>query len=137
MGEKRMTRLAIASLALVMAAATSSAQADLIPKLGPRIDYPSLASLLSSEDARALLIDVRTAEEYAEGHIPGAILIPYDEIGARFSEPDKARPIVVYCHSGRRSAIAASTLKDMGYANVSDFGAVSDWQGDLRKGNEP
>ncbi len=107
------------------------------PSLKPAIGYAELSRLLSDPKNEIRLVDVRTAEEFADGHIPGAELLPYDEIKALFSEPKKDRPIVVYCRSGRRSAIAANELRKMGYKNVSDFGAVSDWKGKLTKGSKP
>jgi phage shock protein E len=109
-------------LALGLATAAPSAI-----RLPPTIGDKALAELLADKASRVLLLDVRTPQEYAEGHIPGAELIPYDELAAKFKEADKGRPIVVYCRSGRRSAIAADTLKDMGYTNVSDFGGYTNW----------
>lgn len=119
------------TLAAALIAILAGLGAAAAPKLSPAIDERGLKALLGDRGASALLLDVRTAEEYAAGHIPGAELLPYDEIRSRFAEPDKARPIVVYCRSGRRSAIARSTLMEMGYRNVSDFGAVSRWSGKL------
>lgn len=105
------------------------------------IDPASLPAALSYEDLARLLavpglrlLDVRTAEEYAAGHIPGASLAPYDAIdAASFAEGDKAAPIVVYCRSGRRSALAKATLESLGYTNVSDFGGIDNWKGALEK----
>lgn len=76
-----------------------------------------------------VLLDVRTAEEYAQGHIEGAILLPDSDIEARAAQvlPDKDAAIYVYCRSGRRSAAAAAQLAGMGYANVYDFGGIIDW----------
>ena len=96
-------------------------------------DEAALKRLLADRLSRVLLLDVRTQEEFAEGRIPGAVLMPYDEIAARFAEPDRARPIVVYCRSGRRSAVAAQTLRSMGYTNVADFGGISNWRGALER----
>jgi phage shock protein E len=75
----------------------------------------------------AVLIDVRTPGEFASGAAPGAVNIPLDEIQARISEvvPDKDKPIVLYCHSGARAAVAAKTLRRAGYANVSNVGTLS------------
>ncbi|MDE6365113.1 MAG: rhodanese-like domain-containing protein [Lachnospiraceae bacterium] len=79
-----------------------------------------------------LLVDVREADEYAYGHIEGALLIPYGEIGERAETelPDKEQTILVYCRSGRRSSIAAQTLTDLGYTDVRDFGGIIDWSYD-------
>jgi phage shock protein E len=81
------------------------------------------------------VIDVRTKEEYASGHIPGSILIPFDEIKAKAGQlpQDKNTEIVVYCRSGRRSAIAADTLIALGYNRIYDMGAISSWTYGLEK----
>ena len=70
-----------------------------------------------------IIVDVRTKEEYQEGHVVGAINIPYDEIDENVNL-DKTKTIYVYCKSGRRSAVAYQTLKDLGYT-VEDLGAYS------------
>lgn len=77
-----------------------------------------------------ILIDARTEEEYAEGHIEGAILIPEYEIEERANSvlPDKDALILVYCRSGRRSKIASEALARLGYTNVKEFGGIIDWQ---------
>ena len=76
-----------------------------------------------------IILDVRTQEEYDEGHIPGAILIPNTEIEARAEEelPDKNQLILVYCRSGRRSKLAAEALVELGYTNIKEFGGIIDW----------
>jgi rhodanese-related sulfurtransferase len=74
----------------------------------------------------ALLIDVRTASEYAAGHVAGAINIPVDDLSSRLSEISIDRQIVVYCASGTRSARAAQTLCGAGY-QVYDLGPMSKW----------
>lgn len=81
------------------------------------------------------VIDVRTPDEYAAGHIPGSLLIPFDEIKVKSDQlpQDKNTEIVVYCRSGRRSAIAADTLISLGYAKIYDLGAVSSWTYGLEK----
>ena len=80
-----------------------------------------------------VLLDVRTQEEYNAGYIAGAILLPYDEIKAKATIvlPDKEKEIVLYCRSGRRSAIAKKALLDLGYQKVIDFGGVKRWEGEL------
>jgi phage shock protein E len=84
-----------------------------------------------------ILVDVRTPEEYEFGHIPTAINIPVSEIGNRPPTQDRKALIVVYCRSGSRSATAARILRDLGYGNVVDFGAVSRWEKLLVEGSEP
>ena len=102
-----------------------------VRSLPPRIGYDALAALMAN--GSVLLLDVRTQEEFDAGHIPGAVLAPYDALQTAFAEPDKNRPIVVYCRSGRRSAIAAETLSRMGYADIADFGSIDSWKGPLRR----
>ncbi len=128
--------LLFASILLASCAvSTSSTKPALIEQQVDQkaISFSSLSSLLSDPAANLLLLDVRTSEEYADGHIPGAILKPYDEIAASFVEADKSRPVAVYCRSGRRSAIAVETLRGMGYTNVSDLGGITGWNGPLEK----
>ena len=77
-----------------------------------------------------IIIDARTKEEFAEGHIENAILIPEYEIKDRAEKelPDKEQLILVYCRSGRRSKIASEELVKLGYTNVKEFGGIIDWQ---------
>lgn len=76
-----------------------------------------------------ILLDVRTQEEYDQGHIPGAVVIPDTEIEAKAEEvlPDKDQLILVYCRSGRRSKNAAQILVELGYTNIKEFGGIIDW----------
>ena len=76
-----------------------------------------------------IILDTRTQEEYDEGHIPGAILIPYDKITEKAEGilTDKDQLILVYCRSGRRSKIAAADLVKLGYTNIKEFGGIIDW----------
>ena len=75
------------------------------------------------------ILDVRDQEEFDEGHIPGAMLLPYTEIESKAEKflPDKNAQILVYCRSGRRSKIAAESLVALGYTNVKEFGGIIDW----------
>ena len=76
-----------------------------------------------------IILDVRSRQEYEEGHIPGAMLIPDSEIKdrAEVELPDKAQLILVYCRSGRRSKLAAQALVELGYTNIMEFGGIIDW----------
>lgn len=76
-----------------------------------------------------VILDVREADEFAKGHIEGAIQISYTELEDRAEAelPDKDQTILVYCRSGRRSAIAAQSLVKLGYTDVRDFGGILDW----------
>lgn len=82
-----------------------------------------------SGDEPPFLLDVRTAQEYEEGHIEGSVLIPVSELAARIAElpQDKDAPIVIYCRSGRRSADATPILFAQGYTNVYDLGGIISW----------
>ena len=76
----------------------------------------------------ALLVDVRTPEEYSAGHIDGALNIPVGELGARLSElGDQKGAIVLYCRSGARSAKAKTLLESKGFTSVVNLGAMSSW----------
>ena len=82
-----------------------------------------------------IILDTREQDEFDEGHIPGAILIPYTEIENKAEEmlPDKDKLILVYCRSGRRSKIAAEALSKLGYTNVKEFGGSRDWPYEVEK----
>ncbi|MBQ7331465.1 MAG: rhodanese-like domain-containing protein [Oscillospiraceae bacterium] len=76
-----------------------------------------------------IILDTRTQEEYDESHIPGALLIPHDEIKEKAEDvlTDKNQLILVYCRSGRRSKLAAEALAELGYTNIKEFGGIIDW----------
>ena len=84
--------------------------------------------IMDSEEGY-IILDVRTQDEYNQGHISGAILIPDTEIKAKAEEvlTDKDQLILVYCRSGRRSKIAAEALVELGYTNIKEFGGIIDW----------
>ena len=90
---------------------------------------PEEAKEIMNQDGSYVILDVREQDEYDEGHIEGALLLPYTEIEKRAGEelPEKDQLILVYCRSGRRSAIAAKSLTEMGYTNIKDFGGIIDW----------
>ncbi|MCL2672313.1 MAG: rhodanese-like domain-containing protein [Clostridiales bacterium] len=103
----------------------------------PSLATPPVYQKISANDAKQImdsgeeyiLLDVRTEEEFAEGHIKGAILIPDYELADRAETelPNKDARILIYCRSGRRSANAANALIELGYTNVYDFGGIIDW----------
>ena len=84
--------------------------------------------IMDSEEGY-IILDTRTQAEYDEGHIPGAIVIPHDEITDRAEEelPHKNQLLLVYCRSGRRSKLAAEALVELGYTNIKEFGGIIDW----------
>lgn len=87
------------------------------------------AKEIIDSETECVILDVREADEFAEGHIEGAIQLSYTEIDdkAEYVLADKEQLILVYCRSGRRSAIAAESLLKLGYKNVKDFGGIIDW----------
>lgn len=91
------------------------------------------AKEMMDENPKTTILDVRTQEEFNTGHIEGALLIPYEKIaeGVKADLTDQSATILVYCRSGRRSAIASKTLADLGYTDVYDFGGVLDWNYEL------
>ena len=93
------------------------------------------AAVMMTEEKSYIILDVRRPDEYAEGHIPGAINVPNEEIGAADIPelPDKAQLILVYCRSGRRSKEAAEKLVGLGYTNIVEFGGILDWKGEIEK----
>ena len=93
------------------------------------------AKALMDSESGYVIIDARTQEEYDQGHISGAILIPEYEIADRAEKelPDKDQLILVYCRSGRRSKIAAEELVKLGYTNVKEFGGIIDWEYEIVK----
>ncbi|UCF99227.1 MAG: rhodanese-like domain-containing protein [Spirochaetaceae bacterium] len=96
-----------------------------------RLSSEKLAEIIASGDPNTYLVDVRTEEEYKSGAIPSAINIPFDVIADNLPTQDRSARIIVYCRSGNRSGIAYETLAELGYANVLDFGGVSNWRGEL------
>lgn len=90
---------------------------------------------MMARDDGHIIVDVRRKDEYDEGHIPGAVLIPNESINTEKPAelPDLDQVILVYCRTGRRSKEAAQKLFDMGYTNVYEFGGITDWTGEVVK----
>lgn len=87
-------------------------------------------------DENYILLDVRRADEFESGHIPGAVNLPNEEIGTEEipSLPDKTQTIYIYCRSGNRSKQAADKLLALGYTNLIEFGGIIDYTGELEYG---
>ena len=94
------------------------------------------ADSMMEEESGYIILDVRTAQEYSEKHIPGAINIPNETIGTEDIPelPDIEQLILVYCRSGNRSKQAAEKLVKLGYTNIVEFGGVHDWTGETVSG---
>ena len=107
-------------------------------KNGKKAEYKKITSDEAKkmmETQKVIVVDVRTLEEYNEGHIPNAISIPLETIEnkAEVKLKNKDDLILVYCRSGRRSREAALKLIENGYTNVIDFGGIKDWNGEVVK----
>ena len=83
----------------------------------------------------AVLLDVRTAEEYAGGHIPGSVNVPLGKLEGVDQTAKKDTPLFVYCYSGARSASAAAELEGNGYESVRNIGGIAGWRGPVEKGS--
>ncbi len=99
-----------------------------------QITQDEAVKMMGSEGGH-VIVDVRRPDEFAEGHIPGAVNIPNENIGSVPPEelPDLSQTILVYCRTGRRSKEASQKLADMGYSNVYEFGGIVDWTGEVVK----
>ena len=122
--------LSVILSALLLTACTESANST-----GYKQITMSEAVKLMEKEQNYIILDVRRADEYAEGHIPGAINVANESISTEEipSLPDKAQLILVYCRSGRRSKEAAEKLVKLGYTNIVEFGGILDWKGEIEK----
>lgn len=125
---KKMLLLVLAAVLAISAVcfAQSPANAEGYEKITPQQAKARMA------EPGVIVLDVRMQQEYDAGHIANAVLLPLPLIEAGDAAvakalPDKDAEILVYCRSGRRSAIAANALINMGYTNVLDFGGINDW----------
>ena len=107
--------------------------AILVSEKGEKTMYQQItaeeAKKIMDSGEEHIILDTREQDEFDEGHIPGAILIPYTQIENKAEEmlPDKNAQILVYCRSGRRSKIASESLAKLGYTNIKEFGGIIDW----------
>lgn len=122
--KKLLSIIAVAILALSF----FGCSADTAPITYTSISASEAKALMDSETGY-IILDVRTEKEFADGHIPNALLIPDYEIEERAEKEltDKKQLILVYCRSGRRSKSAAEKLAALGYSNVKEFGGIIDW----------
>lgn len=111
----------------------------IVAEKGEKVMYEQItaadAKKIMDSGEEHIILDTREQDEYDEGHIPNAILIPYTEIENKAEEmiPDKNKLILVYCRSGRRSKIASESLAKLGYTNVKEFGGIIDWPYEVEK----
>lgn len=127
----RRTMIVVLAGLLVLIAAAAAALVLARPGAAEAVRAPispAQYDALFSAAAPHVLIDVRTAEEFASGHIDGAINIPVESLGERLGEVPRDVPVVLYCRSGRRSAAAAELLAQASYAQVYDLGGIQTWE---------
>ena len=96
------------------------------------------AVTMMEEETGYIILDVRTAQEYSEKHIPGAINIANESIGTEDIPelPDKDQLILVYCRSGNRSKQASEKLVKLGYTNIVEIGGINSWPGEIVAGDK-
>lgn len=101
------------------------------------IDMEEAIAMMETEE-NYLVVDVRTPEEFAQGHIPGAVNLPNESIGTEPPAllPDKNQLIMIYCRSGNRSKQASEKLVKLGYSSIVEFGGIMDWPGEVVSGEE-
>jgi rhodanese-related sulfurtransferase len=125
MGPSSGIRIAIAACLLLGACGS-----DVGKSAGARISAVELTERIRG-DTPPFILDVRTTQEFASGHVPGAVNVPHDELASRLEElpVEKSEEIVVHCQSGRRASLAEATLREAGYSNVRDLdGHWQAWQ---------
>lgn len=107
----------------------------LCPLTAQAAEIDSVAALHSLAQPGAVLVDVRSAAEFASGALPGARLIPHAEIALRIGEvaPDKNTPLVLYCRSGKRSSVAQDRLRELGYTQVINAGGYEQFKAALER----
>ena len=129
-----MKKLSILLAALLLLSGCGNTTAgETAPTTEPREAYMNItaeeAKELMDTQENYIILDVRRQDEYDEKHIPGAILIPNEEIRERAEAEltDKDQLILVYCRSGNRSKQASEVLKELGYTYIREFGGINDW----------
>ena len=128
-----MKKFLIALITTVVLAGSAQAQTTTQAQATAKVNSvnPKIVKDMLAAQKDIILLDVRTFEEFVAGRIEGSVLLPYDEIdaasAARVIGPNKGRTVIVYCRSGRRSGIAASTLVSLGYEKVLDLGGIVSW----------
>lgn len=129
---KGLTIMLILNLSLF---ALTSCQANTADTLSYEQISPEEAKTLMDTETNYIILDVRTPEEYAEGHIPNAVNLDHEDISSKAEAmlPDKDALLLVYCRSGRRSKIAAEALVELGYSNIKEFGGINDWPYEIVK----
>ena len=125
---KKLIPILLSALMFTGCAGTSNNQ----PNIYRQISMDEAVTMMAQETGY-IILDVRRADEFSAGHIPGAINVANESIGTdEIAElPDKNQLIMVYCRSGRRSKEAAEKLVKLGYTNIVEFGGILDWKGEI------
>ena len=123
-----MKKLVFLLLAVMLLTACGQAKENDQGAVYVSITAEEAKQIMDSEEGY-IILDVRTQEEYDQGHIPGAIVISHEEIAEKAEKvlTDKDQLILVYCRSGRRSKLAAEALVELGYTNIKEFGGIIYW----------
>lgn len=105
-----------------------------ITAIAKKIDAETAKKMIDTDEVT--IVDVRSAAEYADGHVPGAILAPLNELPANAETilPNKDATLLIYCRSGNRSAQAVNILRQLGYTRLYDFGGIMSWPYEIEKG---
>ena len=132
---KRMLALLLITLCVLSGCTAQGTGRKEVGMSYTQIDQETAKEMMQRRDGH-MIVDVRRQEEYDQGHIPGAVLIPNEQIGTERPEklPDRDQVILVYCRSGNRSKQAAQKLADMGYTRVYEFGGLNTWTGEVVRG---
>lgn len=129
-----MKRLAIVFFAVIVLLSGCAQPPDSSAAFYKQITQEEAKEMMTKNDGH-IIVDVRRQDEYDEGHIPDAVLIPNESITDKQPEelPDLDQIILVYCRSGRRSKEASQKLADIGYKKVYEFGGIITWTGEIEK----
>ena len=125
---KKLIPILLSALMFTGCAATNNSQTNTYRQIAMDEAVDMMA-----QETGYIILDVRRADEFAAGHIPGAINVANESIGTDDVPelPDKNQLIMVYCRSGRRSKEAAEKLVKLGYTNIVEFGGILDWKGEI------
>ena len=125
---KKLIPILLSALMFTGCAATNNSQTNTYRQIAMDVAVDMMA-----QETGYIILDVRRADEFAAGHIPGAINVANESIGTdEIPElPDKDQLIMVYCRSGRRSKEASEKLVKLGYTNIVEFGGILDWKGEI------
>lgn len=134
---KKIILLIIIVIIIIMGVVFKMNKKENVIKKDTDIQHVSMNDIVQimEENENYIILDVRTLEEYTQGHIPNAICIPNETIDESVVNklPDKNQMILVYCRSGNRSKQAAEKLKKLGYTNLIEFGGIIDWKGEIER----